>query len=149
MAQNQVSTLRKGLLVLKLVKNSQRITLTELTKYFFNRHILQTVSDKTSGNGWVSLHSLYQIAQDIQMSTYLGKIDDTDLVMTQVLHAPFKESAKDEIGNRSKVHLSALGKVILAHLNKKNLNMLLERRLCFPCQKEISTKFKSYSLLCN
>ena len=43
------------------------------------------------------------------MSTYVGKIDGTDLVMTQVINEPFLHSADEEIGNRSKVHLSALG----------------------------------------
>lgn len=66
------------------------------------------------------------------MSTYLGKMDETDLVMTQVLHAPFLHSADEEIGNRSKVHLSALGKVILAHLKEEELNELLNRMSLEP-----------------
>ena len=43
--------------------------------------------------------------------------------MTQILHAPFVESAEKEIGNRSKIHQSALGKVILANLNEEPVSV--------------------------
>ncbi|MFC4023344.1 IclR family transcriptional regulator [Oceanobacillus longus] len=155
MSQNQVSTLRKGLLVLESVKQSQGVTLAEVmkefqlskstafrllttleemnyiykirTQYFFNPKMLNEGLEKRSIKDWASLHSIYQVAQNLQMSTYLGKVDGTDLVMTQVLHAPFHQSADDEIGNRSKLHLSALGKVILAHLSEYNLEALLDK----------------------
>lgn len=160
MTQNQVSTLRKGLLVLELIKDSQGITLAEVmkeqsiskstafrtlttleemnyiykiqTKYFFNSQMFQDVLEEKATNEWASLHSIYQIAQHINMSTYLGKVDGTDLVMTQVLHAPFQQSADDEMGNRSKVHLSALGKVILAHMDEIKLNTLLDKMSLEP-----------------
>ena len=160
MTQNQVSTLRKGLLVLEAIKNATGITLVEVmkelkmskstafrlvttleemnyvykiqTKYFFNPQMFQNGLEKRQINDWASLHSIYQVAQDINRSTYLGKVDDTDLVMTQVLHAPFKQSADKEMGNRSKVHLSALGKVILAHLNEAKLNALLNKMSLEP-----------------
>ncbi|WP_087974691.1 helix-turn-helix domain-containing protein [Oceanobacillus rekensis] len=136
MSQNQVSTLRKGLLVLESVKQNQGITLTELmkelqlskstafrllttleemnyiykigTQYFFNPKMFSEGLEKRSIKDWVSLRSIYQVAQKLQMSTYLGKVDGTDLVMTQVLHAPFHQAADEEIGNRSRLHLSAL-----------------------------------------
>ena len=54
-------------------------------------------------------------------------MDGTDLVMTQVLHAPFQKSADEEIGNRSKLHQSALGKVILAHLDEDLLAPLFDQ----------------------
>ena len=76
---------------------------------------------------WASLRSIYQVAQNLQMSTYIGKVDGTDLVMTQVLHAPFQESADEEIGNRSKLHQSALGKVILANLDEEELTSILDK----------------------
>ena len=43
--------------------------------------------------------------------------------MTQVLHAPFQKSADEEIGNRSKLHQSALGKVILANLDEEAVDV--------------------------
>ncbi|MFD1448444.1 IclR family transcriptional regulator [Oceanobacillus profundus] len=160
MAQNQVSTLRKGLLVLELVKQNEGITLAEVmkelhlskstafrllttleemkyiykiqTSYFFNPKIFLDESEKRSSKGWTSLRSIYQAAENLQMSTYLGKVDGTDLVMTQVLHAPFQQSADEEMGNRSKLHLSALGKVILAHLDDAKLTPLLDKMALDP-----------------
>lgn len=158
MAPNTVSTLKKGLLVLESVKNANGMTLAEVMEehdlskstafrvlttleemnyiykiqmsYFFNPNIFS--NEKRAENNWTSLQSIYQVAKDLKMSTYLGKMDGTDLVMTQVLHAPFKHTAEEEVGNRSKMHLSALGKVILAHLEEEKLNQLLDQMSLEP-----------------
>lgn len=155
MAQNEVSTLKKGLLVLELVKQSQGITLREVmdglhiskstafrilstleevsyvykikTQYFINHKMLCESIEKRAAMDWASLRSIYQLATSLQMSTFIGKVDNTDLVMTQVLHAPFQESADEEIGNRSKLHQSALGKVILANLDEEPLVTILDK----------------------
>lgn len=160
MTRNEVSTLKKGLLVLDLVKTTPGITLREVmeeqglskstafrvlttleemnyiykiqTQYFMNHKIFHEQSGKQTTKNWASLHSVHQIAKKIQMSTYIGKVDHTDLVMTQVLHAPFEQSADEEIGNRSKLHLSALGKVILAHLQEEQLVALLNKMSLEP-----------------
>ncbi|WP_428910622.1 IclR family transcriptional regulator [Niallia sp. Krafla_26] len=160
MANNEVSTLKKGLLVLELVKQYQGITLREVmdqlqlskstafrilttleemnyifkihTQYFFNYKMFNNHFEKRSEKDWASLHTIYQVAQNLQMSTYLGKVDGTDLVMTQVIHAPFDQSANEEIGNRSKLHQSALGKVILAHLDEELLVPLLNKMSLEP-----------------
>lgn len=160
MTQNSVSTLKKGLLVLELVREHQGITLSDVmkelnlskstafrflttleemnyiykiqTQYFFNPKLYHKEPDKRSTRDWSSLRSIYGVAETLEMSTYLGKMDGTDLVMTQVLHAPFIHSAEDEVGNRSRLHQSALGKVILAHLDEENLNHLLEKMSLEP-----------------
>ena len=153
MTKNEVSTLKKGLLLLELVRQRNGITLREVmdeqnlskstafrllttleetgyiykiqTHYFIN---LNTFSvEKRSENDWTSFHSVYQVAKTLQMSTYIGKVDGTDLVMTQVLHAPFQKTAHEEIGNRSKLHQSALGKVILANLENEELTSILKK----------------------
>ncbi|MFJ8065466.1 IclR family transcriptional regulator [Psychrobacillus sp. NPDC096426] len=155
MAKNEVSTLKKGLRVLELVKNHQGITLRDVmdehdlskstafrllttleemgyiykshTQYFINHKMFCESFEKRSPMDWTSLRSIYQAANNLQMSTYIGKVDGTDLVMTQILHAPFQKSADTEIGNRSKLHQSALGKVILANLAEEPLESLLEK----------------------
>lgn len=160
MANNHVSTLKKGLLVLELVKQKPGITLTEVmgnldlskstafrmlttledmnyiykiqAEYFFNFKKFSEGEEQRANNDWASLRSIYQVAQNIQLSTYVGKIDDTDLVMTHVIHEPFLHVADEEIGNRSKVHLSDLGKVILAHMEEEKLNSLLDRLALEP-----------------
>ncbi|MED4018171.1 IclR family transcriptional regulator [Sutcliffiella cohnii] len=155
MAQNELSTLKRGLLVLELVKKKEGITLAGVmkelhlskstafrflttleemkyiykiqTQYFFNRKMFSEETGERSNKDRASLHSIYQVAQSLQMSTYLGKVDGTDLVMTQVIHSPFLNSADEEIGNRSKLHQSALGKVILAHLDERSLASILSK----------------------
>ena len=121
MTKNEVSTLKKGLLLLELVKQRKGITLREVmdeqnlskstafrllttleemgyiykiqTQYFINHNMFSISVEKRSETDWTSFHSVYQLARTLQMSTYIGKVDGTDLVMTQVLHAPFQESA--------------------------------------------------------
>jgi len=160
MAQHTVSTLQKGLFVLEFVKQHKGVTLTEVVdelhlsrstafrmlttleemnyiykieaNYFFNPKKFSEDVEKPSVNDWASLRSIYQTAEKLQMSTYLGKVDSTDLVMTQVLHTPFQQSAEEEMGNRSKLHQSALGKVILAHLDEEKLNALLNKMQLEP-----------------
>ena len=155
MAKNEVSTLKKGLLLLELVKQRKGITLKEVmneqnlskstafrllttleemdyiykiqTQYFINHNMFSVCVEKRSETDWTSFQSVYQLARTLEMSTYIGKVDGTDLVMTQVLHAPFQESAHEEIGNRSKLHQSALGKVILANLEKEELTSILKK----------------------
>jgi DNA-binding IclR family transcriptional regulator len=155
MTKNEVSTLKKGLLILELVKQRKGITLREvmdeqnlskstafrllttleemgyiykiLTQYFINLNMFSVNVEKQSVTDWTSFHSVYQIAKTLQMSTYIGKVNGTDLVMTQVLHAPFHEPTDEEIGNRSKLHQSALGKVILANLDDEELTSILKK----------------------
>lgn len=155
MAQNEVSTLKKGLLVLELIKLHKGITLREVmdklnlskstafrmlttleemgyvyklqTQYFIHHKMFCESFEKRSEMDWASLRSIYQAAQNLQMSTYIGKVDGTDLVMTQVLHSPYESSADEEIGNRSKLHQSALGKVILANLDEELLASIFDK----------------------
>lgn len=165
MTKNEAATLRKGLLVLEFVQQSQGITLKEVmkafdlskstafrllttlenmdyiykihTQYFFNPKMFNDATEKRPAGNWANLHSIYQTAQNVKMSTYLGKMDDTDLVIAQALHDPFKGSTDEEIGNRSKIHQSALGKVILAHLDDKTLESLLAKLSLEPATENI------------
>jgi IclR family KDG regulon transcriptional repressor len=160
MSKNHVSTLKKGLLVLEEVKRMQGISLAEVmdqlelskstafrllttledmnyiykiqSKYFFNFKKFGPEIEMGPNNNWTSLRSIHEVAKKLQMSTYVGKMDGTDLVMTQVLHEPFLHTSDDEVGNRSKVHLSALGKVILAYLEEEELNAILDEMALEP-----------------
>lgn len=154
MTRYEVSTLKKGLLILELVKKSQGITLKKITdelnlnkstafrllatleemgyvykiqnQFYINHKMFCESFERRSTMDWTSLQSIHQATKQLKMSTYVGKRDGTDLVMTQVLHDPFLKSAEEEIGNRSKLHQSALGKVILANLQVEQLEPLLE-----------------------
>ncbi len=163
MSQNQVSTLKRGLLVLEFIKQSRGITLAEVvkefqlskstafrllttledmnyiykiqTEYFFNPKNFIEIAERRSIRDWASLQSIYQAAQHLQMSTYLGKVDGTDLVMTQVLHTPFQHTADEEVGNRTKLHQTALGKVILAHFDEGKTASILDKMSMEPATK--------------
>ncbi|MGJ9385461.1 helix-turn-helix domain-containing protein [Salipaludibacillus sp. CF4.18] len=174
MVQNEVSTLKKGLLVLELVKQYKGITLREVmkeqnlskstafrilttleemgyvyklqTQYFIHHKMFCESFEKRSEMDWASLRSIYQVALNLQMSTYIGKVDGTDLVMTQVLQAPFQKSADEEIGNRSKLHQSALGKVILANLDEEWLASIFDK-LTLECEQKIRFKTHNYFVI--
>ncbi|WP_017815145.1 IclR family transcriptional regulator [Paenibacillus shenyangensis] len=149
MAHNEVLTLKKGLMALEIIKHRKGVTLRDVmeelsiskstafrilktledmkyvyklqTQYFISHNATQASGEQRIQMEWASLHSIYQTAQKLRFSTYIGKMDRTELVMTQVLHEPFYESSSEEIGNRSKLHQSALGKVILANLSEPAL----------------------------
>src|SRR5690606_34088574 len=106
MAQNEVSTLKKGLLVLEFVKAHKGISLRDVmdefklskstafrilttleemeyvyklqTQYFINHKMFGESFEKRSNMDWASLRSVYQVAESLHMSTYIGKVDDTD-----------------------------------------------------------------------
>lgn len=144
MSKYEVTTLKKGLQILELLKEHDALTLTEITKQLelskstafrmlvtleemgyiqkFNHHfeinhkMFSSHFEKRTAQDWIALKSPYKVAKDLGESFYIGRLDETNLVMTQVLNAPFTEPAREEIGNRLLVHQSALGKVILANL---------------------------------
>ncbi|UHA72457.1 IclR family transcriptional regulator [Paenibacillus sp. 481] len=144
MGQYEVATLKKGLQILELIKQQEALTLTEITntldlnkstafrllatlaemdyvykfqnQFHLNHKMFCGHFERRADFDWVSLKSVYKLAKKLGQSVYIGKMDETNLVMTQVLHAPFTVPAQEEIGNRSRLHQSALGKVILANL---------------------------------
>ena len=160
MTKNHSATLKKGLLVLEYIKKRSGTTLKDVqkefelskstafrllttledmgytykiqTRYYLNPNNFIERSEKRSIREWTSLNSVYQIARNLQMSTYLGKVDGTSLVMSQVLHAPFERKAEDEIGNRTELHQTALGKVVLAHYDEDRRKSLMNRMQLEP-----------------
>lgn len=154
MPNNEVSTLKKGLFVLdfvsagdgvslndvKTAQNLSKSTAFRMLATLENMNYIYKVdtlyypqqTQQKEKNEWTALQSVYSLAKSLKMSIYLGKMDGTDLVMTQVLHEPYHLVSTDEIGNRVKLHLSALGKVILAHLDKDRLRDVLSKLSLSP-----------------
>jgi IclR family KDG regulon transcriptional repressor len=144
MSKYEVSTLKKGLQILDLLKGSRSLTLTEISemlqlnkttafrllntledmsyiqkrgKYFeLNSEIFLSANERKTSIDWTALRSPYRLGMSVEESVYIGTLDGTDLVVRQMINPPFKEPFNQEIGNRSPSHHSALGKVILAHL---------------------------------
>ncbi|SOC41706.1 IclR family transcriptional regulator [Salinicoccus kekensis] len=160
MTKNHSATLKKGLRVLEHIKKKPGTTMRDVqvafnlskstafrllttledmgyiykiqTQYYLDPNNFMEKSEKQSIREWTSLNSIYQIAKSLQMSTYLGKVEGTDLVMSQVLHASFTEKAEDEIGNRTGLHQTALGKVILAHYEEVKRVALMKKMQLEP-----------------
>jgi IclR family KDG regulon transcriptional repressor len=144
MSNYEVSTLKKGLQILDLLKINRSLTLTEISemlqlhktttfrllntletmayiqkrdKYFeLNNGKFLSINERQITINWTTLRSPYRLGLSVEESVYIGTLDGTDLVVQQMIKPPFKEPFHQEIGNRSPVHHSALGKVILAHL---------------------------------
>lgn len=143
MCKYEVSTLKKGLQILDLLQEEQFLTLTEITraleinkttafrllstlenmnyitkkdKYFTrNDEKFQTDRRKQSID-WTALRTPYQLGVSAAEGVYIGVLEETDVVMKQMIKPPFIEPHQPEIGDRSSSHVSALGKVILANL---------------------------------
>ncbi|WP_305927741.1 IclR family transcriptional regulator [Bacillus mycoides] len=144
MNKYEVSTLKKGLQILDLLKINRFLTLTEISetlqlhkttvfrllstlegmdyikkrdKYFeLNKKKFFFANERETSIDWTTLHSPYRLGGIIGEDVYIGILDGTDMVMNQIIKSPFTEPFNQEIGNRSLAHHSALGKVILANL---------------------------------
>lgn len=152
MEKYEASTLKKGLQILDLLQANQALTLKEiyddltLSKTTAYR-LIQTLermdyvtkkgmryslskskffpSKKYTSVDWTSLKGAYQLGKQTGESVLIGTLQETELVMRQVIKPPFNEPYNPEIGNRSPAHLSAIGKVILAHLDMEEQQDLL------------------------
>jgi IclR family KDG regulon transcriptional repressor len=155
MSKYEVSTLKKGLQILELLKINRSLTLREICemleltkttafrlvntlgdmdyikkrgKYFeLNNGMFLAVSERKTSIDWTSLQSPYRLGMSVGESVYIGTLDGTELVMQQMIKPPFKEPFDQEIGNRSPSYQSAIGKVILAHLNPTEQKDLFSR----------------------
>ncbi|MCM3653545.1 IclR family transcriptional regulator [Metabacillus litoralis] len=145
MSKYEASTLKKGLQILELLKINRSLTLREIYemlgltkttafrlvntledmdyiqkngKYFeLNSGMFLSTSERKSSIDWTTLQSPYRLGVSVGENVHIGTLDGMELVMQQMIKPPFKEPFHQEIGNRSPAHQSAIGKVILAHLN--------------------------------
>ena len=143
MSKYEVSTLKKGLQILDLLKEEQFLTLTEITraldlnktttfrllstlesmnylikkdKYFLLNDEKFRMDRRVQSINWSELQTPYQLGVSEAEGVYIGVLEGIDVVMKQMIKPPFKEPHLPEIGDRSPAHISALGKVILANL---------------------------------
>ncbi|MFP3513769.1 hypothetical protein SB775_30180, partial [Peribacillus sp. SIMBA_075] len=85
------------------------------------------VTDKVAGRtnpynaklSWLSVPPLFQVSSEIGETVYIGILDGTDIVTTQVVDGTHSVRSHTQVGERSPAHLSALGKVILAFLGEQ------------------------------
>ncbi|QUG41751.1 IclR family transcriptional regulator [Psychrobacillus sp. INOP01] len=148
MKQYEVATLKKGLLILDALREKD-MTLTEVIQIFsFNKstvfRLLYTLeimgyvkkndnsysltnkmgSLSTSFNSranWLSVPPLYELSREVGETAYVGILYGTEVVTAQVVDGTHSMRAHSEVGDRAPVHLSALGKVILAFSDETKL----------------------------
>ncbi|MGW8426196.1 IclR family transcriptional regulator [Peribacillus simplex] len=153
MKQYEVATLKKGLLILDALQEKD-MTLREVIQTFsFNKstafRLLYTLEImgyvkkidnsysltnkmrflSTSFNpkaNWLSVPPLYELSREVGETTYVGILYGTEVVTAQVVDGTHSMRAHSEVGDRAPVHLSALGKVILAFLDKAKLDGILK-----------------------
>ncbi|MGN4123741.1 IclR family transcriptional regulator [Lysinibacillus sphaericus] len=150
----EVSTLKKGLLILDLLREKHALTLTEIMEelsmnktsvfrmlytlekmnyvtkynkyYYLNSHIFRNEHLYWHKDiQWTSLVAPYHLARQEQITTYIGILEDCEMVIKNVIREPFEQPAFHAIDSRTPMHSSALGKVVLAHLSPERQQAML------------------------
>ncbi|MCQ2009625.1 MAG: IclR family transcriptional regulator [Sporolactobacillus sp.] len=145
MSQYEVATLKKGLLILDALRQTEELTLSDMIdqldlnkstafrlvytleamgyvkkegKAYRASHKLSIYSAPESVKvNWLTAAPLYQLSAELGETVYVGTLIGTDIVTTQVVDGNHAIRSHSEIGDRAPAHLSALGKAILAFLN--------------------------------
>lgn len=153
MDQYEVSTLKKGLLILDALQQGEPMRMTEIMKRFnLNKsttfRLLYTLemtgfiqkeghtykaSDlkghhPSSTNirlNWLVVPSLHQLAQELGETAYIGVLDGMKVMTVQVVEGNHSIRSHTQVGDSAYAHLSAFGKVILAHLSDEQLKKML------------------------
>ncbi|MGF3104015.1 IclR family transcriptional regulator [Rossellomorea sp. DUT-2] len=144
MSQYEVSTLKKGLQILDVLMTKGEMTLTDVMDHFqWNKtttfrllYTLEkmdfiqkgvhgfTLTGKSSTPkqphdplvDWVSVPALYELSKKLGETMYIGILDGTDVVTTQIVDGTHAMRTHSTIGDRDPAHGSALGKAILAFM---------------------------------
>ncbi|MFT8321928.1 MAG: IclR family transcriptional regulator [Bacillus sp. (in: firmicutes)] len=145
MSQYEVSTLKKGLLILNALQQEGSMTLSEvMTMFALNKSTtfrllytlelmgyvrkvnnLYSVTSKIgikpnpyhSRLNWLSVPPLYQLSTEIGETAYVGILRGTDVVTAQVVDGTTHSlTPNSNVGETAPVHLSALGKAIVSFL---------------------------------
>ncbi len=155
MSQYEVSTLKKGLIILDLLMESGGMTMNEVmhhmklnkTTAFRMLHTLEHM-EYVEKNGqvyrvssklaefkqnhnplvdWVSVSPLYELSQELGETAYIGILDGTDVVTTQVVDGTHAMRIHSEVGDRDPAHGSALGKAIVAFFDESKQRKFLKK----------------------
>ncbi|MBM7649634.1 IclR family KDG regulon transcriptional repressor [Bacillus ectoiniformans] len=144
MSQYEVSTLKKGLQILDVLMLKGEMTLTDIMDYFqWNKtttfrllHTLENMGFIQKGiHGfnltgksstpkqphnplvdWVSVPALYELSRKMGETMYIGILDGSDVVTTQIVDGTHAMRIHSTVGDRDPAHGSALGKAILAFM---------------------------------
>jgi len=169
--QYEVATLKKGLLIIDALQEKD-MTLTDVIHTFsFNKstafRLLYTLeimgyvkkvghaytltgkigmssTTYSPKENWLSVPPLYELSNEIGETAYVGILYGTNVVTAQVVDGRHSIRTHSEVGDYAPVHLSALGKVILAFLNEKQLDSVLKE---LPLLQKTENTFADLHLL--
>ncbi|GAA3407533.1 IclR family transcriptional regulator [Paenibacillus hodogayensis] len=153
MDQYEVATLKKGLLILAELQQGEPMRLTEIMHRFnLNKsttfrllYTLETtgfiqkeghtykaseIREQYSSSVTIRLNllvvpPLHQLAQEIGETAYIGVLHGMKVMTVQVVEGNHAVRSHSRVGDSAYAHLSAFGKVILAHLSDEQLNEML------------------------
>lgn len=141
----EVSSLRKGLQILDLLKEKQGLKLADISDHLginkttafrllftleemnyimkvgkvYELHPYLFAADHDSGQAlnWSNLRTFYQLGVKVARNIFVGILDGTSIVEHQVFHAGSKQMVYVKKGT-APIHQSALGKALLANLGQ-------------------------------
>ncbi|AJY76224.1 IclR family transcriptional regulator [Paenibacillus beijingensis] len=155
MSQYELATLKKGLMILEALQQTDRMTSTELMRAFgLNKsttfRLLYTLesmgyvkkedhayratekagkpaSPSNPRLDWQSVPPLYQLSREIGETLYVGILHGTNMVTTQVVEGTHTMRIHSQVGEQAPAHLSAFGKAILAFLDENKREAILKQ----------------------
>ncbi|MGW9165097.1 IclR family transcriptional regulator [Priestia megaterium] len=145
MQSYELTTLKKGLMILDLLRDRHFLTMSEIMEelslnktsayrmlytlekmnyvikqdkyYYLNSTIFHDTRINTGNKfQWVSLFTPYHLARNTSTVVYIGVLDQYELIIKNVIKSPYKEPFFDAIDKRTPIYSSAIGKAVLAHL---------------------------------
>ncbi|WP_339795818.1 IclR family transcriptional regulator [Paenibacillus sp. FSL R5-0744] len=164
MDQYEVATLKKGLHILDALQQGEPMRLTEIMHRFnLNKsttfRLLYTLEltgfiqkeghtykaselkghHSSSANtrlNWLVVPSLHQLANELGETAYIGILDGMKVMTVQVVESNHAIRSHTHVGDSAYAHLSAFGKVILAHLSDEQLKEMLTHLTQYKATKQ-------------
>ncbi|MED4454508.1 IclR family transcriptional regulator [Metabacillus fastidiosus] len=169
----EVSTLKKGLLILDLLRQKHSLTFNEImeelsmnktsvfrmlhtlekmnyiikyTKFYqLNPHIFRDEHLYWHEDiQWTSLAAPYQLARQEGITTYIGILEDCEIVIKNVIKEPFEQPVFHALDSRTPIHSSALGKSVLAQMSPEKQQEMLN---CIVLNTFTTNTFDDHGLL--
>lgn len=151
--QYEVSTLKKGLQLLDLLRTngpmsmSQLVEASQLNKttvfrllatlemmgyvekigkeYVITESVGQVGPKLDMIENWNMVPPLHELSKELGETVYVAILQGTEVINTQVVDGRYTNRSHTQVGDRFLVHQSALGKVILAFLEENRLRSIL------------------------
>lgn len=151
--QYEVSTLKKGLQLLDLLRANGPMSMSQLTQtsqlnkttvfrllatlemmgyvekmgkeYVITESVGQAGPKLDTVENWNMVPPLHELSEELGETVYVAILQGTEVINTQVVDGRYTNRSHTQVGDRFLVHQSALGKVILAFLEENRLRSIL------------------------